>query len=143
VLDFPRKKRVAEITSAILSHSLWKLRLYEAIWTGRSEWKVEDVRRNDLCEMGQFFCRECESGCEGEKAKACGNACELHAQFHLEAASVLELALAGKKEEAELAVSDESKFSTISSKLVDELRAYRACVASEECNGKETESTEG
>jgi hypothetical protein len=50
---------------------------------------------------------------------------ELHARFHLEAARVLELALAGKRGEATAAMALGSPFATVSSKLTAAMTAWR------------------
>jgi len=127
-MEFPLKKLVDEITSSIIKHSMWKFRLYETIWEGKSEWTVEDVKRDDLCEMGAFLKEfECKEECYCTSAKI------VHKEFHLEAARVLELSLQGKKDEAKLAVVDESKFSVLSKELVELLSHCRETIAREGC----------
>ena len=50
---------------------------------------------------------------------------DLHARFHLEASHVLELALAGRREDAKSAMAMGSPFATVSSKLTTALTAWK------------------
>jgi len=42
-----------EITKAIGAHGMWKQRLRQAIDTGKSEFTVERVRPDNLCDFGK------------------------------------------------------------------------------------------
>jgi hypothetical protein len=57
--------------------------------------------------------------------------CRLHAEFHKEAAEVLKLALAGRREEAEAAIAQGSRFAKVSTKLTITMTAWRKVVESQ------------
>jgi chemoreceptor zinc-binding protein len=99
---------------AIAAHAKWKWRLRDVINTGKSQWQVGDVRTDRACEFGQWLhALPMAQQLAGhyEKVRA------LHAEFHQVAADVLELALAGRKEEATAAMAFGSRFSAVSSNL--------------------------
>jgi len=100
---------------AIATHAKWKFRLREAIRTGQSEWTVERVRLDDLCEFGKWLNSLPLSDRmmkEWREVKA------LHTKFHVAAAEVLEPALAGRRSEADTAMAPGGTFADISMKLV-------------------------
>jgi hypothetical protein len=64
------------------------------------------------------------------KASADYRAClDLHAKFHVAAAHVLELALAGKKADAEKAMQEGSEFAGLSHKLTDAMMRWQKTAA--------------
>lgn len=87
------------INNAICAHSIWKLRLYSAISTGKTDANVETVKCDDKCEFGQWL-----YGSEIDPGTKQGNHYEgirrLHAEFHKCAAEVLGHAVGGKKDDA-------------------------------------------
>jgi hypothetical protein len=113
---------VEAIDNAIAAHAKWKWRLQEAIATGKSQWHVADVRTDRACEFGKWlrtlpptqllsvYCKQVRT---------------LHAEFHLIAAEVLGLALAGRKAEATAAMGSGSRFLTVSSNLIMALSAWQ------------------
>ena len=103
-----------EIKSAVGSHAIWKARLNSAIDTRSSQFAPATVRRDDQCEFGKWL----ETANAAVRASAEYSKCkELHHRFHGEAAKVLDLALAGKKEAARQAVGADGAFVKISSSL--------------------------
>jgi hypothetical protein len=107
---------------AIAAHAKWKLRLKEAIDTGKSEWKVADVRTDQACELGNWLSTlpvAQRLSRHYEKVRT------FHADFHKAAADVLELALAGRKDEALAAIAFGSRFLAVSSNLVLAITAWR------------------
>jgi methyl-accepting chemotaxis protein len=100
---------------AVSAHAQWKSRLREAIETGKSEWTVADVRADDRCEFGDWLEKFPLSKKTSDRYTHLRS---LHTDFHKAASEVLELALAGKKEEAENAMSRGSRFSNTSTELV-------------------------
>ena len=102
-----------EINKAITSHSMWKNRLGKAIETKQSEWTVAKVQVDNLCDFGKWL----QSLSASEKASKNWKEVQiLHADFHKEAANVLQLALNGKANEAKASLENGS-FSTCSSKV--------------------------
>ena len=103
-----------QIKSAIGAHGLWKGRLRATIESGASDLAVQVVRADDQCSFGKWLL-----GLDAEVAKspAYRTCRDLHAQFHIAAAGVLALAVAGKKQEALKAMETDSEFTRISRKL--------------------------
>ena len=65
----------------------------EAIDTGRSEWRVENVRADDACEFGKWLSALPLSQRLSDSFKKVRS---LHTEFHGLASTVLELALSGR-----------------------------------------------
>jgi hypothetical protein len=107
---------------AIAAHAKWKYQLKEVIDTGKSQWAVPDVRTDIKCEFGKWLSALPVSQKLSEhytKVKA------LHAEFHTVAADVLELAIAGRKDEADAAMAIGSRFSIVSSNLTMAVLAWQ------------------
>ena len=105
----------ASLDHAIAAHAKWKFRLREAIRTGQSEWKVENIRPDDQCEFGTWLNTLPLSDRmmnEWREVKT------LHAKFHVAAADVLESAIAGRKSEAATAMAPGGTFADVSMRLV-------------------------
>lgn len=103
-----------KITDMIGSHGMWKWRLKEAVDTGESEWKPEEIRADDRCEFGKWlyhFPPTDRGNHHWEKVRT------LHREFHLEAARILELVLAGEKKRAEDSLKHRGCYTTTSSQL--------------------------
>jgi methyl-accepting chemotaxis protein len=107
---------------AIAAHAKWKYRLREAIDTGTSQWRAQDVRTDNACEFGKWLI---EMPVSQRLSKHYKTVRDLHAQFHKVAADVLELALAGLKDEANAAIAIGSRFAAVSSKLTMAVVALR------------------
>lgn len=111
-----------QIESAIEAHSEWKRRLNSAIDTGQSAHSVAVVCRDDRCALGQWL-----HSLDGSTKDSFRWQCvrTTHAEFHAEAAQVLELALAGKKRDARARITYSSSFTGLSNKLTAELTAWK------------------
>ena len=88
-----------EVKKAIGAHGKWKLNLRTAINRGKSEYSVEDIRCDNLCEFGKWLYgptidEETKAGKPYEVVK------RLHAEFHRCASQVLFYAVNDKKDEA-------------------------------------------
>lgn len=106
---------------AVFVHAKWKHHLRQAIETGKSEWTVADVQTDDGCELGDWF----EHLPPAKKTSAqFARLKSLHSDFHQAASEVLALALSGRKEEAQKAISSGSRFTKISTKLTLALTAW-------------------
>lgn len=111
-----------EIENALLAHATWKQRLNTAIVTGSSEFKASSVRMDNCCDFGKWFyslplaLRGTSSAVTIQK---------LHAEFHAEAATILDLALKGKQEEALNLLNAGSHYNTISGKLYLALKQWK------------------
>jgi hypothetical protein len=107
---------------AIAAHARWKYRLMDAIDTGKSDCRVGDVRTDSACEFGKWLLNLPLSERLSEHSKKVR---ALHAQFHGLAADVLELALAGRKDEAAAAIALRSRFASVSSDLTMAVLAWQ------------------
>lgn len=114
-----------EITKYIGQHSAWKARLREAIDKGSHSWNVPDVRRDDQCEFGKWL-RSLPSSARSNEH--CQNVENLHADFHREAARVLELVDTGKKDQADEAMDLKGSFTAASTKLTQEMMQWKQAV---------------
>jgi hypothetical protein len=120
---------VEALDRAIAAHARWKYRLMDAIDTGKSQWHVGDVRTDAGCEFGKWLLALPLSQRLSEHSKKVR---ALHAEFHGLAADVLELAIAGRKDEAAAAMALGSRFASVSSSLTMAVLAWKedraACV---------------
>ena len=115
-----------QINEAIASHGLWKFRLKKAIETGESDWTVPELRRDDACEFGQWLHNLPPAEQASEHRR---DVQDLHAQIHVEAAKVLQLATDGRKADAEAAIRFGSPFAVLSAKLTSAMTAWRDAVS--------------
>ncbi|MHC4970222.1 MAG: CZB domain-containing protein [Planctomycetota bacterium] len=116
------------IVRAIAAHAKWKYYLGQAIKTGKSEWTVPTVRVDDQCEFGIWLCSVEPADRVREHWKTVQ---ARHADFHRAAAEVLELALAGRRDEAEAAIAPDSRFAEVSKKLTLAMMAWKDDVTSQ------------
>lgn len=101
------------IKTAIAAHGVWKVDLDQAVATGASHRKVDESKRDDACTFGKWL-RTVDGGHKGPEYT---KVMDLHARFHQEAAHVLSLALAGKKDEARKALDILGPFASTSASL--------------------------
>lgn len=94
----------------------------EAIDTGQSEWRVANVRADTACEFGQWLAAVPLTDRLSDRFKQVQS---LHAEFHLLASNVLELALSGRTKEATAAMALGSRFAVVSSSLVMTVTAWK------------------
>ena len=107
-----------EITKAIAAHGMWKTRLRSAIDTGKSDFKVSVVQTDDQCDFGKWL-KALPATTPHKQSVS-----KLHATFHTAAAGVLQLAVSGKRAEAEAAMGAASTFSEASSALTREMMEW-------------------
>ncbi|GBD23938.1 hypothetical protein HRbin29_01611 [bacterium HR29] len=110
----------ALVTKAIAAHGQWKIRLRQAIETGKSEWTVDQVKVDDQCVLGKWIYGDAVVRFPGDSLVR--EIRELHREFHQEAAKVLSLALMGRKAEAERLMEQGSAYARISGSLVRALQ---------------------
>jgi Chemoreceptor zinc-binding domain len=110
-----------QINNAIGAHGLWKTRLKYSIEHGKSDFATEQVRMDNLCEFGKWL-YSCSA--EQKKSPDWKNIKDLHGKFHAAAANVLELALKGKKKEAETELLN-GNFSKVSNMLTSSLMQWK------------------
>ena len=113
-----------EITTAIAAHGLWKSGLRNAVETGRSYVAPAAVRADNLCKFGQWLYGATIT--DSVKASPAYQECrDLHAKFHAAAAHVLDLALAGRSDQAEAALRDGSEFAMASHALTTAMLRWK------------------
>jgi hypothetical protein len=113
---------VAHIDKALSAHGGWKVRLKEAIHSGQSTFEVAKVRVDDACEFGKWFYGldpAARATAEGRSVQ------ELHAEFHRVTAGVLDLALSGRRAEAEAQMARTSAFAQTSASLTSAMMQWK------------------
>ena len=115
-----------QIQAAIGAHGIWKQRLRAAITQGASEYSVSKVQADNQCDFGKFLYEKLDS--DKRNSQEYRRCRELHAQFHKAAARVLELALAGKKDEANQAMGVQSEFAKVSSSLTNAMVGWQKAI---------------
>ncbi|MBK8946418.1 MAG: CZB domain-containing protein [Ignavibacteriae bacterium] len=110
------------INSAINNHVIWKRRLISAIESGKSEFQVAKVQKDNVCEFGKWL--ESLSAIDRSSTDF-QTVKELHSSFHKTAANVLDLALKGQKESAMEKFNFNGTFGAISSKLTVALSNWK------------------
>jgi len=104
-----------EIKSAIGAHGLWRTHLLSAIKTGYSDYTPSQARQDHLCSFGQWL-----ENLDNPAIKSSShyrNCVELHRRFHAVAASVLKLALSGKRDAARQSMDVGGEFASASMEL--------------------------
>lgn len=118
----------SEIRDAIGAHAKWKERLGTVIQTGKSEFTVAMVCRDDQRRLGQWLYALDEPIKASFRWKCVQ---QTDADFHRHAAQVLDFALKGNRSAAKAATSYSSGFAQTSNRLTAELTAWqREAVAS-------------
>jgi len=112
-----------EIAKAIGTHGMWKQHLKLAVETGKSDLKVEKVRLGNECEFGRWLESLPAAEQHSEHWKLVQKA---HAEFHIEAARVLGLALSGHKADADKALDSNGRFSDLSSDLTKAMMSWNS-----------------
>ena len=115
-----------EISKGIGAHGMWKQRIVKAIKTGESEWEPKNVELDNLCQFGKWL-DSCSI--QEKSSQHFVEIKELHSKFHKVAAGILEMALSGKKAEAESAIGLQSEYVSISAELTKHMRAWSADAA--------------
>lgn len=111
------------ITSAISSHFMWKVHLKKAIDMGKSDYNVETVKKDNVCDFGKWLYSIQSTYKDDHNYKSI---LALHSQFHLVAAEVLDLATKGNQTQAKEKLNlPTSEYRAISQKLTLEMAAWR------------------
>jgi hypothetical protein len=110
------------ISKAIWVHGTWRQKLRQAIDIGHSHLVVEQVAADRECEFGAWLHGLPADERDSEHWRLVH---DLHAQFHVEAARVLALALNGKHAEAETAFHRGSEFRRRAAALTEALAHWK------------------
>src|SRR5690606_32229180 len=110
-----------QITKAIGAHGLWKAKLSHAIKTGEIDKTVDEIRKDNCCEFGQWLYGSTLSA-EDKNSDFYKDVKALHTQFHSLAADIADLATKNKRTEAEQKM--EGDYKLVSSDLTRKLMAW-------------------
>jgi hypothetical protein len=116
-----------QVQRALVAHGAWKVRLAQAIETGSSEFLPSAVSKDDQCALGKWLYVDIDPVLKSDPYDTIR---KLHADFHLAAAGVLDMALAGRKAEAQAAMDTGHDFGRASTRLTLALTAWRSSVGS-------------
>lgn len=113
----------SELNKAIKAHSAWKIRLKEAIDTGKSEVSASQAKDSHKCEFGKWL----DSLPPSEKAlDDYKTIVPLHDKFHQEAGNILQMALGGQKDKAHEALTNiTSEFMYTSAQLINSISGWK------------------
>jgi hypothetical protein len=111
-----------EITKAIAAHGLWKAYLLTAIRTDRIDAEMTDAGKDDVCSFGQWLYGHSIGPVE-RASPDYAYVRIVHARFHTVAATVLQLAAAGRKAEADEMMKGE--YTRISADLNSAMTAWK------------------
>lgn len=114
----------AEIDKAIGAHGMWKSRLKQAIETGKADTPVETIQSDNQCAFGKWLYGSTLSSTD-KTSNHYKTVKDLHASFHKAAGKVAELAMAGKKTDAEKLMGMDGEFTTVSSKLTTAMMEWK------------------
>lgn len=117
-----------EIDLAIRAHREWKFKLRQAIDSGTCESTPEKVKMDNNCSFGKWLHNRIDPTVKSTPHY--NEIVDLHAQFHKEAGSILELALNGHVTEANDLMKSGSTFITLSSKLTLKMLDWQKHLAS-------------
>jgi hypothetical protein len=115
---------VEALQKAIAAHSGWKARLRTAVSTGKFEIATDTVKADNQCEFGKWLYGSELSSAE-KQSEHYRTVKQLHAQFHQEAAKVVELATSGQKETAEKAIALGGSYGKASQALTEAMVKWR------------------
>jgi methyl-accepting chemotaxis protein len=113
-----------QIDKGVGAHAMWKSRLQSAIDSGKLEVSLDVVRVDNACAFGKWFLgsdipENVKQTAQYQSIK------EMHAQFHKAAARVGELAISGKKADAEQMMSENGDFASLSQRLTSALMDWK------------------
>jgi len=113
-----------EIGKAISAHGQWKQKLRSAIDTGSSDIGPDKVKQDCNCAFGIWLYEHMPE--EAKSSTYYKEVREMHARFHIEAGTILGLAVSGNKKDANERMKMGGEFSKLSSQLVKKLQEWRA-----------------
>jgi purine-binding chemotaxis protein CheW len=111
----------AQINTAIAAHRKWKAHLQQAIETGTSGFQPSVVKQDNQCDFGKWLYHQIPP--ELQQSPHYQSVKQQHARFHQETGAILEMALQGRKAEAQQALGIGGTFAALSSALRSEMMA--------------------
>lgn len=116
----------AELDQYIAAHGMWKARLRQVLASGKSDASPQTIRRDDQCDFGRWLHGASlaeRRAPEYQMIKA------LHARFHVAAAKVVELAVAGRRADAESSMAMGGEFFAASTELTTAMKGWKRALA--------------
>jgi chemoreceptor zinc-binding protein len=114
----------AEIDKAIAAHGMWKTRLKDAIEKRKIDTPAETIRVDNQCAFGKWLYSPALNSVD-KASEHYKTVKDLHAEFHKTAAKVVELALDGKRIEAEKMIALDGDYAGVSSKLTSAMMGWK------------------
>jgi len=115
------------IQTAIAAHASWKARLRAAIGSGKFDVPVATVKQDNQCQFGKWLYGSEISAAE-KQTEHYRTVRQLHAQFHEQAAKVVEFAISGQKDAAGKAIGFSGDYTRVSSELTAAMARWRQSV---------------
>lgn len=115
---------IEELDKAIGAHGMWKTRLKTAIDSGAIDADIATIRVDNQCAFGKWLYGSTLS-LQDKTSNHYNTIKELHAEFHKIAALVAELAVNGKKAEAEKMIAIGGEYAKISSQLTQAMIEWK------------------
>lgn len=112
-----------EIDKAISAHGMWKHKLRSAIDTRECESTPDKVKMDNNCAFGKWLHERIDPSVKSSPYYS--EIVNLHAQFHKEAGTILELALDGDKDQANKLMGLGQKFSKCSAALTRKMTEWK------------------
>jgi hypothetical protein len=116
-----------EISKAISAHGQWKQKLRTAIDTGQCESTPDKVKMDNNCSFGKWLYDRIDPAVKSSPFYT--KIVKLHAEFHQEAGSILEIALAGDKTAASARIALGSVFAKLSAQLTHEMKEWQGTLS--------------
>ena len=113
---------MSEFEQAVTAHEAWRHAFEQAVRNGGDDLRVEVVAMDRLCPLHEWLVRGGKQAVSNPTAS--GMLREIHMEFHLAAAKVLALALAGRVQEAVAAMDQDGQYGRWSALLGPALRRY-------------------
>ncbi len=115
---------IQELEKAIAAHSMWKAKLKTAIDKRELNAPVETIRDDRACQFGQWLFGNGLTAADRASAHY-KTVQDLHAQLHKATADIADLAMKGKKAEAEAQMAVNSAYTALSAKLTAAMIAWK------------------
>jgi hypothetical protein len=112
---------------AIAAHASWKARLHTAVSTGKFDVPAGTVKSDAQYEFGKWLHGPELSAAE-KQSENYRNVKQLHAQFDVDAAKVVELVTSGQKDAAAASLNMGGTYAKSSTKLTEAMVRWRQSV---------------
>jgi Chemoreceptor zinc-binding domain len=116
--------KIEMIENAITAHAGWKARLRAAVISGKFDGTSATVKVDNQCDFGKWL-YSAEFSDSDRDTDHYRTVKQLHAQFHEEAAKVVELAISDQKSVAEKAIGVGGPYAKISTALTEAMIKWR------------------